>query len=321
MDRRSFLAASAVVFAGCGQQPSTETSTPTETATQAPTETATDTPTETATGTPTETETPELNDREQRAARALDRAITELTQAVATYAGASGDSVVDVSAATTSFSRVAVVAAISDADDHIERARTTASGRQQPRLAAVVDAREFLSLSTEVQRRVIAAFEELQRARDAVDDEQEGTIESATRELRSQRDRADDSLTDLVDGTSAETVSVVPAIPSADYEAKVAQFGAEIDGFGSLADFLNRLLAAVVDLNAAERFDRVESERMARERARQAAEAFEALTTELREFVSTLPEGGAALEAPSTDLADIAESKAAKARELEEDNS
>ncbi|WP_192918520.1 hypothetical protein [Salinigranum salinum] len=337
MDRRSFIALSAPLLAGCGQLPSTETptseptatATPTETetptetatATETPTETTTPTETATATETPTETETPELSDREQRAARALDRAISELNQAVATYTGSAEGSLLDVSAATNGFSRVAVIGDISDADDHIEAARRDASNRQQSRLTAVEDAREFLSLAAEAQSRVIAAFAETQRARDAVDTEQEGTIESAVRDLREERRRAERPFTTLREETSADTVSVLPRIDVSEYEDKVAQFDAEIGGLGSLADFLDRLREAVVDLNDAERFDRVENERNAREAARTAAEAFETLTTELREFASGLSENGAALEPVATDLADLAAAKAEKARNIEERNS
>ena len=332
MDRRSFIALSAAVLAGCGQQPSTDTSTPTATATDTPTATATatstptatatDTPTETPTDTPTptETETPELSEREEQAAQALSLAIRDLNEAVYTYAGSQGGSLLDVSAATESFPRIQVIGDISDADDYIEDARATASGRQQPRLAAVEDARQFLRICLQIQERVIAAYGEAERARDAVDSEQAGTIEAATGDLRNERRRAQPPFADIESETSAETVSVLPSIPAEEYEAKVAQFDAEIDGFGSLADFLDRLHDAVVDLNDAERFDRVERERTARERAQQAAEAFEALTTELDEFASNLTEAGAALEGISTDLVDIAEAKAEKAREIEEDN-
>jgi len=334
MDRRSFLTVSAAFLAGCGQLPSsdstptaTETSTATPTATAAPTDTPTETEsptateTETATDTPTETETPELSAREENAALAFDRAIEELNQAVYTYAGSEDGSLLDVSAAAGSFPRVSIIGDISDADDYIEEARTSASERQQPRLAAVVEARQFLSLSVDTQSRVIAAFDESERARDAVDTEREGEIENAARDLRDERRRAVRPFQTIQDETSAENVSVVPAIPAADYEAKVGQFDAEIGGFESLADFFDRLREAVADLNDAQRFDRVESERNARTRAQDAAEAFETLATELDEFATGLSDGGAAIGDLATDLADIAAAKAEEAREIEADNS
>ena len=334
MDRRSFLTVSAAFLAGCGQLPSsdstptaTETPTATPTATATPTDTPTETEsptateTETATDTPTETETPELSAREENAALAFDRAIEELNQAVYTYAGSEGGSLLDVSAAAGSFPRVPVIGDISDADDYIEDARASASERQQPRLAAIVEARRFLSLGVDTQSRVIAAFDEAERARDALDDEREGDIESAARDLRDERRRAVRSFQTIQEETSAENVSVIPAIPATDYEAKVGQFDAEIGGLESLADFFDRLREAVADLNDAQRFDRVESERNARTRAQEAAEAFETLATELDEFATELPDGGAAIGDLATDLADIAAAKAEEAREIEADNS
>ena len=340
MNRRSLLALSAALFAGCGQTPigdtptaqpttSTPTDRPTATATgtrtasptPSPTETTTETETETETGTPTETATPELSEREQRAARALDRAIQELNQAVDTYTGSAGDSLLDVSASTDGFSRVAVIADISDADDPLEEARTSASRRQQSRLAAVEEARRFLSLAVGVQTRVIAAFDETVRGRDAVDDERERSIESAVQDLRQERNRAERTFTDLREETTVENVSVVPTIPTAEYEEKVAQFEAEIGGFGSLAEFLDRLLPAVETLQDAREYDDSGSEGRARDRAQEAAEAFETVATELREFASDLTDAGAALEGLATGLADVAATKAQRARRIEEANS
>lgn len=338
MDRRSVLAATVTILAGCGQLPSTDTSTPTtETATDAPTPTTTSTssptesetatptateePTPAETETPTATETPELSEREERAARELDRAISELSQAVSTYTGSAGDSLVDVSASSRGFSRPAVLRDLSDADDHIEDARRLASSRQQPRLQAVETARLFLRLCIDTQPSLIAAFGDAQSARDAVEDQREAEIESATRELRDERADAEQTLGRIVSETDASRVSVVPAIPASDYEAKVDQFDAEVGGFASLADFFDRLRPAVVDLNDAERFDRADRERRAREEAQAAADAFEALSTDLQSFADDLPEAGTSLEGLASDLADIATTKAEDARELVEDNS
>ena len=333
MDRRSVLAAAAALLAGCGQQPSTDTSTPTGTATRTPTATSSPSPTETPTASPTETaeptetptatetETPELSEREERAAQALDRAISELSQAVSTYVGNAGDSLVDVSAATENFSRTAVLNDLSDADDDIEDARRLVSSRQEPRLEAVETARRFLRLCLDTQPRLIAAYGEAERARDAVESQRETEVEGATADLRDERQDAEAGFDSIESETDAERVSVVPAIPAGDYEAKVAQFGAEVDGFGSLADFFARFRPAIVDLNDAERFDRAERERRAREDGQAAADAFDALATDLRTFANDLTEAGVALRPLAADLADIAEMKAEDARELVEDNS
>lgn len=339
MNRRWFLAVSAAALAGCGQLPSSGTTTPeatgtatdtatataspdpTGTPTGTPTETETAIPTDTETATPTETETPELSDREERAAASIARAIRELNRAVATYAGNEGESLLDVSAATERFSRLAVIGDLTDADDDLEAAEDLASRRQQPRLAAVREARRFLGFAVETQSRTIAAFGAVERGRGAVADEQETTVDSAAADVEDERGAAERTLGRIESETSAANVSVVPAIPAADYDAKVAQFAAEIDGFASLADFLRRLRQAVGDLNDAERFDRGESERRARERARAAAEAFETLAGELRTFATDLPESGAALVGVSNGLADVADRKAEKAREIESENS
>ncbi|AUV81688.1 hypothetical protein C2R22_08500 [Salinigranum rubrum] len=340
MDRRSVLAAAVALFAGCGQSPSPDTSTPTAgtgTATQAPSSTATPTeeptatateePTATATETeeptetPTETETPELSEREERAAQELDRAISDLSQAVAAYTGNASDSLVTVSAASQGFSRAAVLTELTDADDNIENARRLVSGRQQPRLAAVESARRFLRLSIDVQPRLIAAFGATETARDAVVEQQESTLETATQDLREERDDAEEPLDRIESETDASGVSVVPEISESEYGAKVAQFGTEVDGFGSLADFFDRFLTAVADLNDAERFDRAEREPRAREDGQAAADAFDALASDLQAFVDGLSEAGASLEELAADLARIAAEKADDAREIVEDNS
>jgi hypothetical protein len=328
-----FLAASVFALAGCNQSPSTETATATDTdtatetastatptATVEPTPSPTDTDTPTETAEPTETETPELSPREEQAAEAMDRAIRELTRAVNSYADQANGSLLDVSAASRSFTRITVLGDISDADDHISDARPRASERQRARLAGIEDARQFLRISVDVQTAVIEAYGDAQQGREALDEEQDGGIDTASGSLRDNQRRANQRLTTLTEETAAEPVSVVPALPTSEYEAKVSQFTAEVDGFASLADFFDRLEVAVVDLNDAERFDRVENESRARENAREAAEAFETLETELRTFVSNLSESGASLEGLSTDLADLAAAKAEKAREIEADN-
>ena len=335
MDRRSFVAAALLTVAGCGQSPTTETptatgtatetptQTATSTATETPTETATETPTQTATETPTETatETPELSQREERAATALTNATRELTQAIGTYVGEDNDSLVDVSAASESFDRIQVIGDISDADNHLETARDTASSRQQARLAGVEDAREFLRLSVDAQTALIETYGHVERGRDAVSDENADAVESAIRSLRDSRRRAERWFTRITEQTDAEPVSVVPALPVSEYEAKVGQFEAELAGFESLREFLDRLRAAVATLSDAKRFDRVDRERRAREEAQEAATAFESVASELQTFAADLSEAGAALEGISTELADVAAIKAETAREIEEDNS
>jgi hypothetical protein len=298
----------------------TGTPTPTATETERETETPTETETETETSTETETETPALSEEEEQAAQELRRAVGDLNEAVATYVGSDDGSLTDVTAADTGFSRVAVLGDLTDADDHIQAARSRASQRQQDRLTAVENARLFLGLSNDAQPRLVAAYDEGERARDAVDDQRESEIANATDALRSERSDAEGLLSRIESETSAENVAVVPAVPAEEYEAKVSQFRAEVDGFGSLADFLDRLREAVVDLNDAERFDRVDRERDARENAAEAAEAFETLADELESFAEELPDLATAIESLGTDLADLATTKAEDAREIEERN-
>lgn len=335
MNRRSFVVTALLAIAGCGQTPTTETPsstateaptatpTATRTPTETPTETATETPTDTPTETPTETstETPELSPREERAASALSTATRELTDAVRAYIGTSDGSLTDVSAASGSFDRIQVINAIADADDHIERAQDTASERQQARLTGVEDAREFLRLSVDAQTALVQSYEQVERGRDAVSEEQGEEVESAVRSLQDRRRRASMWVTRITEQTAADAVSVVPALPVSEYEAKLGQFEAEVAGFESLGGFLDRLAVAIETLADADRFDRVDQERRARENAREAATAFESIASELRTFAADLPEGGAALDGISTELADIADTKAETAREIEEDNS
>jgi hypothetical protein len=342
MDRRSLLATAAALLAGCGQLPSTDTSpsppgtgtaspsgtttpspSPTEEPAASPTTTPTDEPpqTESPTATETETETPALSEREERAERALTRAIDDLGRAVEAYVSNEGDSLADVDAATRAFSRPAVLSDLSDADDHITTARRLVSARQRPRLEAVENARRFLGLCIDTQPRLIAAFGLVEAGRENIDGQEEVGLENTTRDLRTERRNAEQSLSRIEAETDAARVAVVPAITESDYDAKVDQFAAEVDGFGGLADFFDRFLPAITALNDAERFDRVDRERRAREEGQAAADAFDTLETDLRAFAGELSDAGASLEAPATALADLAETKAADAREIVEDNS
>lgn len=125
MDRRTYLTAAGVVFAGCSSSPTeTETPTssdsPTETATptQTPTDTPTDTPTASPTAEPTPTETPEPTQAEIQ----LQRAIEDLDKALDQFAPLDRP-MIEVTAMSAPFSQRDVRDALDGARGHLGAAK------------------------------------------------------------------------------------------------------------------------------------------------------------------------------------------------------
>ncbi|AUV84154.1 hypothetical protein C2R22_21485 (plasmid) [Salinigranum rubrum] len=78
---------------------------------------------------------------------------------------------------------------------------------------------------------------------------------------------------------------------------------------------------AIGELNDAQRFDRVDRERSARESAQRAVEDFERLSREIQTFLDNLSESGASLRELTNSLIEISENKRELASEILEQNS
>ncbi|WP_162562606.1 hypothetical protein [Salinigranum rubrum] len=237
------------------------------------------------------------------------------------YAKTEGGSLLDISASTDTFPRVSVVQEISDAQGEISDAKPLVSDRQRPTFDQVITARKFLSYCTQIQTYIIEAYSQVVNGRDGVENEREGAIESAVVALEDNTEDATRFLTRIRSETTAEEVSIVPAIPAEDYTAKVAQFDAEISGFEALSGFLESMREAIGELNDAQRFDRVDRERSARESAQRAVEDFERLSREIQTFLDNLSESGASLRELTNSLIEISENKRELASEILEQNS
>jgi hypothetical protein len=321
MHRRQVLAVLTALVAGCnGQETTTDTptstGTPTPTATETPTPTATETPTESPTPTATETPTPGA------AERAGNEAIAEvqrtLDSVVATYGGARSDSILGTDASSTSFRGGRIEDSLSEAESELETARERAVTRSQQRtverLAVTI---RFLELATEAQVALTNAFFSLDRAREEIERERGNDARNSLDDMELERGFAENPFERIRAETDAESVSVISRIDTADYEAKVAQFDAEIREMPRLSSRVETLSRAVDRLRLARRRAENDAEDTA-EAARNAENDLEAAESALQGFLDDLPEPGDSLRPITEQLISISAEKAADAREIAE---
>lgn len=298
-----------VAVAGCsagddGALPTTDPAT--ESATATPQATETNTETGTATATPSE------------AVRAGNDAITEVEETldaiVRQYAGAGSDDILDVDV-TTEFNSALLDNSLREATEEVEVAReravTEAQRQTVERLAGAV---RFFVLATEVQTKLTGAFFDVQRARRALDQEDATDVKDALRGIRVELTIVRDPFESLQSETSRVDFTVVERLSPETYDAKVAQFEAELGGLTSFRNALdgvendvNRLLQARTEQENGE--DPTES-------AEAAVEEFSARADRLTRIVANLPAAADALEPVVRDFVAIVRAKADLAREL-----
>ena len=317
MHRRRVLALLTAVVAGCsGQDAATETRTATPTAADTPSATDTQTATDTSTDTPTETGTATPGAPERAGNEAIAEVEKTLNSVVATYGGADSDSLLGADASSTDFRGGRIAGSLTEAETELETARERAVTRDQQRtverLAVTI---RFLELALQIQTGLGNAFFELERARNEIDQEDGGDARDNLSRLESERQLAIPLFESLRAETDAAAVSVISTIDTADYEAKVAQFDAEIAALGGLRSRLERLSRAVGLLAAARAQDRNNSE-SAGETARRAASDLDDAEASLRTFLDDLPEPADSLAGITEELIAITATKATAAREI-----
>jgi hypothetical protein len=324
MERRQVLAILSTpvvgLVAGCGAQESTETETPTPT--EAPTDTATPTvaPTETPTATETETETETETQTPGAAERAGNEAIAEvektLNTVVAVYGGPGSDSLLGTNVSSVDFRSQRVENSLAEAEEELdvarERAVTRAQERTIERLAVCI---RFLTLATDVQVALTNAFFQLDRARIEIDREEGSDARDALQQMENERRIAVPILDEVRSETDAASVSVIERIDTAAYEAKVAQFAAEIGALGRLRPQVETLSRGVSQLRSA-RAQAANNSDSASETASRAVEILEDAVAALRTLLDGLSDDAAGLRPIATQFVDIATAKAADAREL-----
>jgi DNA repair ATPase RecN len=115
--------------------------------------------------------------------------------------------------------------------------------------------------------------------------------------------------------TNAASVSVIDSIDAATYEAKVAQFDAEIGTMGRLRPRAETLSRAVDRLQTARQQDANNSDSAA-ETASRAADELESAEESLRTVLDEMGDDAASLRPITTRLVEVAATKARAAREI-----
>ena len=317
MHRRQVLVLLSSLVAGCGgQDAATETPTATDTPTETPTDTPTETPTDTPTETPTDTQTATPGGPEREGNAAIAEVEKTLDSVVATYGGPDSDNIMGVDASTTDFRGGRIENSLTEAEEELETARERAVTREQERtVERLAVAIRFLDLATRIQVALGNAFFALDRARVRISREENGDARDSLVRMESERQIAVPLLEQLRSETDAASVSVISSIDTADYEAKVAQFDAELAVMSRLNPRADTLARAVGRLASA-RAQAQNNAEGASETARRAATELEDAEAALRAVLDGLSEPADSLEPITQQLVDIAATKAAEAREI-----
>ncbi|WP_162562310.1 coiled-coil domain-containing protein [Salinigranum rubrum] len=322
MQRRQVLALLTApatgLVAGCssgdGSETPTATATSTATGTETPTATETSTPTETETPTATETATPGGPEREGNAA--IAEVEKTLNAVVATYGGADSDSLLGADASSTDFPSRRIDDALDEAEGELEVARERAVTREQERtverLAVTI---RFLDLATRIQIALNNAYFALDRARAELSREDGSAARDNLQRMANERAVAVPILERLRTETDAASVSVIDRIDTATYEAKVAQFAAEIAVMGRIRSRAETLSRAVDRLQTARQQEANNSDSAA-ETASDAADELESVETALRSLLDEFGDDAASLRPLTTQLAEMAATKARDAQEI-----
>lgn len=325
MQRRRALVLLALGVAGCSGQsppdtpaatataaPTTDTPAATETATTTDTPTATATDTATDTPRPTDTPEPTPSDAERAGQRALSNVHREFDSAVRAYTSdIDDDDILDVTAATAFYSAGAN-AALADVQKALNEARK----------AVVTDSqtREYESLETtwqvlrymiEAQAPLVDAFDSVEAAQEAAEDDDRSDMISAIEEMDTGYRDARAPTNELKEFDS-DDLWAYDDLDDRVYERKVTQFEDEIDVFDDLEDPLRELESAIGILLDARRAR--EEER--RSEAREAADEFEELADEFEEWAEELPDGAEAFEDVFLELSDLSVEREEEANEL-----
>ncbi|WP_201741551.1 coiled-coil domain-containing protein [Salinigranum halophilum] len=318
MHRRQVLALLSVPVtgfaAGCGGQGTTETETPTATTTETPTDT--ETPTATATETPTATETATPGGPEREGNAAIAEVEKTLNNVVAVYGGPDSDSLLGTDASSAEFESGRIQGSLSEAEEELDVARERVVTRQQERtvdrLAVTI---RFLDLATQIQIALNNAFFALDRARAALSEEEGSDARERLQRMENERRLAVPLLEQLRSETDAASVSVIDRIDTTAYEAKVAQFSAEISTMRRLRSPAETLSRGVDRLQTARQQDANNSDSAAGT-ASQAAEQLQSAETGLRNVLEGIGDDAASLQPITTQLVEMAATKTRDAREI-----
>lgn len=248
MHRRKFLATlGATAIAGCTAQtaptedqsttvPPTEQPTTSRPTTERTTERTAERPTDEPESTPTFGE--EL----------LDRGRTHLEAAIEAFveSGAGEDpTIVDVSAATTEFSRHDVGNEYRAAKEDLLRAKEYTEGSQADTVDDLLEIAEFVDALGFAQIQLVNSFERVNTAVRTLYTESYGELEDDVDDIGYHRNLAAQHATSLRDTFDASTFEAVEFLTGAQFEAKVAQIDRELATFDGLVTHLDGIAAAM----------------------------------------------------------------------------
>lgn len=251
MHRRRYLAlVCAGLVAGCGSERDPPAATPAAT----PTPTETDTETPTATATETETPTEELTG-EERAAAEIDVARQRVETAYEVYrdhAGDDAESLLDVGPDTRPFYGDRLRTLCTQAGDRLATARETASIAQEPEIARLQEAADWLSAATDVQDAENTVAASLERARRTATSD--APVETIGSHLDSAREGIEEVelAFDELSSPDRNIFDATPAIVGEEMAAKYRTFREEVAGLETMAGLIDDTIGPADDAGQAE---------------------------------------------------------------------
>lgn len=173
----------------------------------------------------------ELTDSEIRGRETLANADRKITAVVDAFTDGYGTELTDVTASSSGFVnsvydvRLALAAA---QKDYIKASSRAANAEQETAAAQLTACWQFLRHTTQTQLDVVHAHEQLVSALASFEgDDSDGGVNAAD-EIRILLKSADNSFEDALTASSADDTAAVSSISVEEYEAKVAQFEADI---------------------------------------------------------------------------------------------
>lgn len=239
MHRREFLATlGATAVAGCAGEPASSESQPSTAPPTAPETTAEPTTVERSTVSRTARPTDRPEPTSSRAAELIEMGRGHLRAAIAAFvehAGGPDRTIVDVTAATTEFSRFDVNDEYRSAKGRLEDAREIGGPTQRVLAEDLLEVAEFVNTLGFAQTHLVNAYGAVSEAMRSIYTENYSDISDATGDARRQRISAEGYVTRIRESFEPETFDVVESISGEQYEAKVAQLARELVAFDGIA--------------------------------------------------------------------------------------
>jgi exonuclease VII small subunit len=200
----------------------------------------------------------DLTDREVRGLETLRNADRKITAVVRAFTDGYGTELTDVTATSVGFlrSEYDVRLALAAAQkDYVKAGQRAANAEQETSAAQLVACWQFLRHATGTQVAVVEAYEHLASAlADFERDFYEGGVGAAD-EIRTLLTAADRGLADIRAVSTVDDIAAVSAISAEEYEAKVAQFEADVGAYHDLDGAIREFAEGIKWLRRAKAYD------------------------------------------------------------------